>query len=100
MAPLNVLSGGPSVGSVHPRRQARATCCRWREREHQWPQRARRVLPLSGRLARDRSCLWAADEHADRPRSCRSMLRQHMLIMHVDRVEIMKNADLVHALCA
>ena len=28
------------------------------------------------------------------------MLRQHMLIMHVDRVEIMKNADLVHALCA
>ena len=40
------------------------------------------MLPLSGRLARDRSCLWAADEHADRPRSCRSMLRQHMLIMH------------------
>ena len=65
MAPLNVLSGGPSVGSVHPRGQARATCCRWREREVQLPQRARRVLPLSGRLARDRSCLWTADEHVE-----------------------------------
>ena len=103
MAPLNVLSGRPSVSapSVHvakhvPHAGAGASigtnahselgeCCRFQG-----------FLPEVGR----RSLLWAADEHAARPRSCRSMLRQHMLIMHVDRVESKKNADFVHALCA
>ena len=65
----------------------------WRKHWHQCPQQARRVLPLSGRLARDRSRLRTADEHAERPRSSRMMLRHHMLIMHVDRVESMKDVD-------
>ena len=38
---------------------------------HWWPQQARRRLPLSGGLTRDRSRLVAADERADRPRQGR-----------------------------
>ena len=41
-----------------------------------------------------------AHEHAHRPRSCCIMLRHHMLIVHVDRMDIMKKGDFVHALCA
>ena len=44
------------------------------------PQRARRRLPLGGRLARIRSRLWPADEHAHRPSSCRVMLQEHTSI--------------------
>ena len=50
---------------------------------HWWPQQARRRLPLSGGLTRDRSRLVAADERADRPRQGRVVLREQMVTVHV-----------------
>ena len=49
---------------------------------HWWPQQAWRRLGLSGCVARDERRLMAADEHADRPPSCRFVLRDHMLTAH------------------
>ena len=56
--------------------------CVMRSLLHWWPQQARRRLPLSGCLARDKSCLAAADERADRPRQGRVVVREQMVTVH------------------
>ena len=78
MTALNVLC--PSAPSVHP--SALAMHCAVRVLLHWWPQQAWRRLGLSGCVARDERRLMAADEHADRPPSCRFVLRDHMLTAH------------------
>ena len=48
---------------------------------HWWPQQARRRLPLSCGLTRDRSRLAAADERADRPRQGSVVLREQIQML-------------------
>ena len=75
MAASDVLR--PSDPSVHT--ATYVLVLRRHEKQHVLPQPARRKLLFAGRLARDRSCLWTVDGHADRACSFLYMLREHML---------------------
>ena len=80
MAASDVLR--PSAPSVHV--ATRMLVLRRHEQQHFLPQQARHKLLFAGRLARERSCLWTADEHADRAHSWLIMLREHMLTVYYE----------------
>ena len=78
--PLDVLSDGRPIGPVRPHRCAArvplliSSCDGGRKLLKCCPQRARRRLPLGGRLACIRIRRRPANEHACRPNSCRLVL--------------------------
>ena len=79
--PLDVLSDGRPIGPIRPHRCAAAHACDGgRKLLKCCPQRARRRLPLGGRLACIMIRRRPANEHACRPNSCRLVLGEHTSI--------------------
>ena len=79
--PLDVLSDGWPIDRPRPSTSLRCCSCDGgRKLLKCCPQRARRRLPLGGRLACIRIRRRPANEHACRPNSCRLMLGEHTSI--------------------
>ena len=70
---------------------------RQHEQQHFLPHAARSELLLAARVARDWSCLYTADEHADRACTWIVKLPQHMLTAHGIRDMEHKTAALTMA---